>query len=173
MTKKNSIIPYLLFGIPILVGVYFIMKSLRGNNKKNDDVVSGDVKEENPNPPKKNNNATTSTDSDFPLKKGSKGTLVKQLQQALGGKSVLKKYGVDGAFGSETETALVKVFGKKIVNSQDELEQIASKRNLTIRNGQVLPKYVAAPTTPVLAIKNENSLKDAITGEEINPFLKY
>lgn len=45
----------------------------------------------------------------FPLKKGSKGENVKQLQEALiekYGKSILPKYGADGDFGSETLNAL-------------------------------------------------------------------
>ncbi len=53
----------------------------------------------------------TSTDNGFPLKKGSKGDKVRQLQQALIGKygsSVLPKYGADGDFGSETQAALKK-----------------------------------------------------------------
>ena len=87
--------------------------------------------------------------------------------------SVLKKYGVDGGFGSETEVELVRVMGKKTVDSQQELEQIASKRNLAIRNGQVLPIGIAASTNPLLVIKDENSIKDAITGVEINPFIKF
>lgn len=48
---------------------------------------------------------------DFPLKKGSKGARVKQLQQALidkHGKLVLPKYGADGDFGSEMVAALSK-----------------------------------------------------------------
>ena len=47
----------------------------------------------------------------FPLKKGSKGETVRQLQQALidkYGKGVLPKYGADGDFGSETQNALKK-----------------------------------------------------------------
>lgn len=47
----------------------------------------------------------------FPLKKGSKGENVRQLQQALivkYGKSILPKYGADGDFGSETANALKK-----------------------------------------------------------------
>ncbi len=47
----------------------------------------------------------------FPLKKGSKGETVRQLQQALinkYGSSILPKYGADGDFGSETFNALKK-----------------------------------------------------------------
>lgn len=49
--------------------------------------------------------------SDFPLKKGSKGSNVKLLQEALiikYGKSILPKYGADGDFGTETANALKK-----------------------------------------------------------------
>ncbi|HON92811.1 MAG TPA: peptidoglycan-binding domain-containing protein [Sedimentisphaerales bacterium] len=46
----------------------------------------------------------------WPLKKGSKGAGVKMLQQALidlYGSSILPRYGADGDFGSETESALI------------------------------------------------------------------
>ena len=46
---------------------------------------------------------------EFPLKKGSKGDKVRQLQEALivkYGKAIMPKYGADGDFGSEMATAL-------------------------------------------------------------------
>jgi hypothetical protein len=52
-----------------------------------------------------------SRNDDFPLKKGSKGDVVRQMQQALidkYGRSALPKYGADGDFGNETLTALKK-----------------------------------------------------------------
>lgn len=55
--------------------------------------------------------STPARKDEFPLKKGSKGERVKELQQALigkFGKSILPKYGDDGDFGSEMETALQK-----------------------------------------------------------------
>ena len=54
--------------------------------------------------------ASVKNDS-FPLKRGSKGNRVTQLQNALVkkfGASILPKYGVDGMFGQEVETALVR-----------------------------------------------------------------
>lgn len=56
--------------------------------------------------------AAKKTKTGFPLKKGSKGELVRQLQQALiskHGKNVLPKYGADADFGSETVAALKKL----------------------------------------------------------------
>lgn len=49
--------------------------------------------------------------SEFPLRKGSKGDNVRMLQEALiakYGKTILPKYGADGDFGSETVNALKK-----------------------------------------------------------------
>jgi hypothetical protein len=51
-----------------------------------------------------------SSSSGFPLKKGSKGTLVTNLQNALikkYGARILPKYGADGGFGTETVNALL------------------------------------------------------------------
>jgi|GEM_PF-569606 len=64
-------------------------------------------------PPKDTTHTTysSSRNDDFPLKKGSKGDAVRQLQQGLIGKygaSILPKYGADGDFGSETQAALKK-----------------------------------------------------------------
>lgn len=66
-------------------------------------------------PPEKNNfslpAASPKRNDDFPLKKGSKGTRVKQLQDLLLsklGKDSLGKAGADGDFGSKTEAALSK-----------------------------------------------------------------
>lgn len=69
-------------------------------------------------------------DSDFPLMKGSSGKSVIDLQQALieYDKNILPKYGVDGDFGSETEAAVVKVLGKKTVNSRAEIDKIRRMR---------------------------------------------
>ena len=53
--------------------------------------------------------SATISNSTFPLKEGSKGALVKQLQTALikkYGKTILPKFGADGMFGKETTAAL-------------------------------------------------------------------
>lgn len=55
--------------------------------------------------------AQPNRNDDFPLKKGSKGSNVTALQQALiakHGKNILPKYGADGDFGSELVNALKK-----------------------------------------------------------------
>ncbi len=68
---------------------------------------------------KKGGVKSTANDN-FPLKKGSKGETVRQLQQALinkYGNSILPKYGADGDFGSETFNALKK---KGLATTVDE-----------------------------------------------------
>ena len=59
---------------------------------------------------------------EFPLRKGSKGERVKQLQAALinsYGKSILPKFGADGDFGTETEAALSKISKPTVVNEEE------------------------------------------------------
>jgi hypothetical protein len=54
-------------------------------------------------------NSIPKSKSEFPLKRGSKGDKVRQLQQALiaqHGASIMPKYGADGQFGSEMANAL-------------------------------------------------------------------
>jgi hypothetical protein len=65
----------------------------------------------------------------FPIKRGQKGSNVKRLQQLLltFDKNILPRFGADGDFGTETETALVRVIGKKQVNSQDDILAIETK----------------------------------------------
>ncbi|MES2565488.1 MAG: hypothetical protein V4565_01400 [Bacteroidota bacterium] len=56
-------------------------------------------------------NTPVARNDDFPLKRGSKGNRVTQLQNALVkkyGAAILPKYGVDGMFGKEVEAALVR-----------------------------------------------------------------
>ena len=56
-------------------------------------------------------NTAPAKNDNFPLKRGSKGNRVTQLQNALVkkyGASILPKYGVDGMFGKEVEAALVR-----------------------------------------------------------------
>lgn len=66
-------------------------------------------------------NSIPKSKSEFPLKKGSKGDKVRQLQQALiaqHGASILPKYGADGQFGTEMANALKKLkYPAKITES--------------------------------------------------------
>lgn len=66
----------------------------------------------------------------FPLKRGSKGAKVKELQQAIG-RALLPKYFDDGDFGSETETAVIKLLNKSSVDNQSDIEKIKALQTAT------------------------------------------
>ena len=63
----------------------------------------------------------------YPLKKGSKNPCVKQLQNALinsYGPDVLPKYGADGDWGDETETAMINKTGVNVIGSPQQLNEM-------------------------------------------------
>jgi hypothetical protein len=79
-------------------------------------IYKGSSSNSNTSKPKENSYSSTYTEpkpkSTFPLKRGSKGIKVKELQLALiatYGKSILPKYGADGDFGKELANALKKL----------------------------------------------------------------
>lgn len=121
--KKN--VQKALFAIPILVGLYLIVRQLTKKESEPtpivDPVLGGGG----------SGGATTEVGNDsFPLQKGSSGTNVIRLQNAIVkiDANLLRRYGVDGKFGSETESAVVKLTGSKTVTSNQliDLERRAS-----------------------------------------------
>jgi hypothetical protein len=83
-------------------------------------LVSHATSENNINTSDQSSADSLKTSSDFPLKKGSRGPKVRQLQLALitkYGKSILPKYGADGSFGNETMAALNKLKDQGILAS--------------------------------------------------------
>jgi hypothetical protein len=122
-----------------IVGIYYIIRSLKKtpsvmDSEGNIDTSSGGG----------TFSGGTTTASDFPLKKGSKGALVQRLQLAIG-TSNLPKFGADGDFGTETQTALKAITGKTQVDSLAEIDGVAAKRGLVWSKTQYVPKLLAAP----------------------------
>jgi murein L,D-transpeptidase YcbB/YkuD len=104
--KKNKFLPYLLFGVPLLVGAYFVIKSLKA--KKSESV--DDTTPETPKDTKENTNNTTTTttwvsNDKLPFKKGMKSNYINYIQAKL-------QIVTDSKFGNETLNA-VKLFQKK------------------------------------------------------------
>lgn len=93
---------------------YFGYQWWMKRKKKKSDENASEVPDLDLNPPAKSNFSLPSApkrNDDFPLKKGSKGARVKQVQEVLLtklGKDALGKAGADGDFGSKTEVALIK-----------------------------------------------------------------
>jgi len=102
-----------------LMGVYFIYQYYSKGRTTNP-IATKDNKTTG-----SGGTSTTQTDS-FPLKKGSKGDNVTMLQQLLLriDKSILPKFGADGDFGSETESAVQKILNKKTIDGQNDLNAL-------------------------------------------------
>lgn len=80
--------------------------------------------------------------SNFPIKKGSSGNMVKQLQQALVNQGAkLPKYGVDGKFGSETEAALKSLYKITSVTDQTTFDYITKTGNKAKSTSSAVPEY--------------------------------
>jgi len=110
ITMNNKYIKFAALGA-IAIGGYLVIRNLLGKSSSATAVSTA------PTLP------TQITAQDFPIKKGSKGDKVKEIQQILVGidANALPKYGIDGDFGSETETALFKYLNKKSVDKQDDI----------------------------------------------------
>lgn len=119
---KNKLLPYVLFGLPLAIGAYFVIKSMRERKKEQEPQTPSPTPSARPVTPI----TTAPTSGAFPLRKGSKGSKVSELQQAIiaRDKTLLPRFGVDGDFGSETEAAVLKLLGKKSVDSQAEIDSI-------------------------------------------------
>jgi peptidoglycan hydrolase-like protein with peptidoglycan-binding domain len=126
--KKKIITMGLAVGAASVLGYftwqYFNHRKKIGNGGANDsvnpfadDVASSQTVKVAPPLPKRKETVPVRFSSQlvkmqFPLKKGSKGEKVKQLQNALikkHGKTILPRFGADGDFGSETVEALTKL----------------------------------------------------------------
>jgi hypothetical protein len=121
--KKNKNAYKLVAGALALVGIYFVYRYIQ-STKKTIPTQPQPFPSPSPSP------SPTPT-SVFPLKKGSKGAKVKELQNLIlqFDKKALPKFGADSDFGSETEAALVKLTGKKTINSQSELDALRTRLN--------------------------------------------
>jgi hypothetical protein len=97
----------------IAIGGYLVIKNLLRKSA----VTS--IDSPTPNEPSK------IVTQDFPIKKGSKGDKVKEIQKLLIGIDInaLPKYGIDGDFGTETEVALFKYLKKKSIFSEKSDDQ--------------------------------------------------
>ena len=98
--KKNKYLPYIIFGLPILIGGFFLYKYVKS---KKEETADGTTEE----PSTGTTTPTTPTytqKNELPIKRGNKGGYVIAIQRVLG----LKQ---DGLFGSKTESS-VKAFQK-------------------------------------------------------------
>lgn len=129
MEKKTKFILIGLGVVAVGTGAYFYFQSQTAKKdaaKAFKDAINSDSLQVPSAPTTSSPVPKPSSGSGFPLKKGSRGTLVKNLQNALikkYGSGVLPKYGADGGFGSETVNALLSK-GLPVVIDEDTFTQI-------------------------------------------------
>ena len=95
-------LPYIIVGVPAIIGILFIVKAIRRKKEGQLDMPTTDPNTGTQTP---NGGGTTTPKKDFPIRRGSKGEIVKSVQIKLGGLTP------DGDFGRLTE-AKVKEFQK-------------------------------------------------------------
>jgi len=128
--KNKNILPYVIFGVPAIIGLYFVYKAIKNSKPKGQDAPPNyDPKQNSEVVVNDKGGATPKVAKLFPLKKGSKGGKVIELQRAMLGydDTILGKYRDDGDFGTTTETALQTILGKKTADSQDDIDAIVNK----------------------------------------------
>lgn len=137
--KNNKWLWYLL---PIAIGGFIIYKKLKGGGRGQDAPDSYDPKDDSKVETKKEGNKTTSKPSVakfFPMKRGSRGAKVKELQQAIMNyaSSWLPKYKDDGDFGAETENAVFQLLNKKTIDSQEDINTILNLKKTQETKNQI------------------------------------
>lgn len=112
------------YSLPVLVGGLLIYKQFR--KKQPSGGVTGSTGIGSPTGVGGLTGSTgiggsASSNDFFPLKKGSKGQNVRDLQELMLkiNNKLLPRYGADGDFGSETEAAVVSLLNKKTVEYSD------------------------------------------------------
>jgi len=109
--KKSNKGKYILIGLGVVAvagtAIYFATRK-----KSTSDIVSDEINDsfDVTTPSKPTSSGSGNRNSGFPLKKGSRGDLVQNVQEALikkYGASILPKWGADGIWGSEMQTALI------------------------------------------------------------------
>lgn len=136
--KKNT--QKILFAIPIVVGLYLIVRQLIKKAPTSTTPTIDPVIGYNP---ISGGDSTSGRNDAFPLKKGSFGDNVKKLQTAITAidANLLSRYGIDSDFGRETEAAVKTLLGTKTV-SEAQLADLQRRANAGPR------PYVAPPADP-------------------------
>ncbi|MEZ4921879.1 MAG: hypothetical protein R2780_01795 [Crocinitomicaceae bacterium] len=119
-TKKNKTGMYVLLGLAVVgitgTAIYFATRP-----KNSPEILDSENTDFSPEPVRSSGGSSGSS-SGFPLKKGSRGELVKNLQEALiqkYGADILPKYGADGGWGTETQNALLAKGLPTVITAED------------------------------------------------------
>lgn len=119
---KNT--KYIIGGLLAVAGIYFIAKYFKQQK--------GEVAQpQSPEPVSPSRPTQTAPRVGFPLKRGSRGSKVTEVQQIIKklDATLLPKFGIDGDFGRETEAAVEKLLGKKTIDSQADINTLNNMLN--------------------------------------------
>lgn len=124
--KKNNKGKYILIGLVVLAlvggGTFLFFKQRKEKQQALADNLFDPQPPTLPSiPTQTTSSSTTVSNAKFPLKRGSSGQLVKNIQKALiakFGRKILPKYGADGHWGSEMQSALKKLKLPTTITSQ-------------------------------------------------------
>lgn len=125
----NNFLKYSLIALPVLVGGYIVYRQLKPKKDKADETPTP-TPIPTFTPVEPSGGAKFEVRDAFPLKKGSRGNKVSELQNAIlvsGNADAVKelgKSGADGSFGSGTERAVKLLLGKATVDNQAEIDKI-------------------------------------------------
>lgn len=179
MEKKTK---YIILGLGVVAlgtgaYVYYLQKKKKKeqNNREFTQAITSSNIPSLPSP-SSSSSSSTSVRSSFPLKKGSSGSLVKNLQNALikkYGAGILPKYGADGGFGSETLRALTSKGLPTTIDSDTYTKIIISSGSSSSSKSSQVSNASSIATTIYNAIVKD-SIGSAITGlKQINSVSDY
>ena len=97
--KNKKILPYVIFGVPVLIGLFFVYKAIK-NRKKDGESDAINTPEINTNTTPAPTIPTYSQKDTLPFKKGNTSTYIGTIQRALG-------ISDDNKFGSQTQTKVI------------------------------------------------------------------
>lgn len=134
----NKTTQKILFALPIVVGLYLIVRQFTKKPKDQSPILSGGDETSG------GGSGSGGSDS-YPLGVGSRGANVTRLQRAILGVSPtsLPRYGADGIFGSETKSALQSLIGKTTATEADVIALEGRRSGTTWHPPMVSP----TPTT--------------------------
>jgi hypothetical protein len=96
--KNKKILPYIIFGVPALIGLFFVYKAIKNRKKSVEDNTDTN---ETPTTPTPTPTIPTYSQKDtLPFKKGNTSTYIGTIQRALG-------ISDDNKFGSQTQSKVI------------------------------------------------------------------
>lgn len=170
--KKKGAGMYILVGAVVLAigtGVYYFATRTKDAKEPNNDF------EPESTPPAPVQQAvtprTTSSynSSGFPIRNGSRGQYVRQLQLALidrYGSSILPRYGADGDWGSETTNALISKGLPTVIDSAPMLQAVISKISKKETNSQSSSSASSGSTS-------KNNITSVARAKKIAGYFRY